>query len=59
MSVQDAARELVAVAKEWSLDDFALIADVMLEDASPRQIDAVSAHLPDVLRELLPKRTLH
>jgi hypothetical protein len=59
MSVQDAALELVALAREWSLDDFARTAEVMLKDASPGEIDAISAYLPDVLSELLPKRTLH
>ena len=59
MSVQDAAETLVKWAQETSLDEFPRIAEEMLEDNSPGEIAAIGAYLPDVLRELLPKRTLH
>jgi hypothetical protein len=59
MSVKDAAHALVEAAWDKSLDDFALVAEIMWEDASPGEIEAISAYLPDVLSELLPKRTQH
>ena len=59
MSVEEAAHALVEYARDKSLDDFAIIADSMLEDASPSAIEAIGAYLPEALRELLPKRTLH
>lgn len=59
MSVEDAAQTLVDCARETSLDEFPTIAEAMLEDNSPGEIAAIGQHLPAVLRELLPKRTLH
>jgi hypothetical protein len=41
------------------LEEFAAIAEYVLEDNSPGEIAAIAAFMPDVLRELLPKRTLH
>ena len=59
MSFADAAQTLVAYACEATLEEFPAIAEQMLEDNSPGEIAAIGAYLPDVLRELLPKRTLH
>jgi hypothetical protein len=59
MSVADAAQALVEHASEATLEEFPAIAEQMLEDNSPGEIAAIGAYLPDVLRELLPKRTLH
>lgn len=59
MSVEDAALALVEVARDKSLEDFAGIAEIMLEEASPGEIAAIAAYLPDALSVLLPRRTLH
>jgi hypothetical protein len=59
MSVEDAAQALVECAREASLEEFPAIAEQMLEDNSPGEIAAIGAYLPDVLRELLPRRTVH
>jgi hypothetical protein len=59
MSVQDAARALVESARDKTLDEFAELAEYVLEDNSPGEIAAIGAFMPDVLRERLPKRTLH
>jgi hypothetical protein len=59
MSVEDAALALVEHARGKSLEEFAALAEFMLEDNSPGEIAAIGMHLPDALRELLPRRTLH
>ena len=59
MSVEAAAQALVEYAREASVDNFSKIAELMLEDNSPGEIAAIGQFLPDVLRELLPKRSLH
>jgi hypothetical protein len=59
MSVEEAARALVEYAQGTSLDDFALIAAIMLEDASPGEVAAIGVHLPEALRRRLPQRTSH
>jgi hypothetical protein len=59
MSVEEAALALVEHAWEKSLDEFALIAESMLEDASPGEVAAIGAYLPEALRELLPRKTSH
>ena len=46
-------------AQENGLADFPKLAEDMLEDASPNEIAAIGKLIPEVLRELLPKRTLH
>jgi hypothetical protein len=60
MSFEEAAQTLVNYACEaGTLEEFPAIAEQMLEDNSPGEIAAIGAYLPEVLRELLPKRTLH
>ena len=59
MSFEEAAQTLVNYAYEATLEEFAMIAERMLEDNSPGEIAGIGAYLPEVLRELLPKRTLH
>ena len=59
MSVEAAALLLLETAKEHDLADFPRLAEEMLEDASPGEIEAIGQLIPPVLRELLPKRTLH
>jgi hypothetical protein len=59
MSFEEAAQTLVSYACEATLEEFPAIAEWMLEDNSPGEIAAIGAYLPEVLRELLPKRTLH
>ena len=59
MSLEEAAQTLVSHACEATLEEFPAIAEQMLEDNSPGEIAAIGAYLPEVLRELLPKRTLH
>jgi hypothetical protein len=59
MSFEEAAQTLVNYAYEATLEEFSAIAERMLEDNSPGEIAAIAAYLPEVLRELLPKRTLH
>jgi hypothetical protein len=59
MSFEEAAQTLVSHACEATLEEFPTIAEQMLADVSPGQIAAIGAYLPEVLRELLPKRTLH
>jgi hypothetical protein len=59
MSYEEAARTLVNFACDATLEEFPAIAEQMLEDVSPGGIAAIGAYLPEVLRELLPKRTLH
>ena len=59
MTVEDAALALIESAQDRSPEEFVAIAEYVLEDNSPREIAAIGAHMPVVLRELLPKRTLH
>ena len=59
MSLKEAAQALVSHAYDATLEEFPAIAEQMLADVSPGQIAAIGAYLPEVLRELLPKRTLH
>ena len=59
MSYEEAAQALVSYALDATLEEFPAIAEQMLEDNSPGEIAAIGAYLPEVLRELLPKRTLH
>jgi hypothetical protein len=59
MSVQDAAQTLIESANYVSLEEFETLAGQMLEDNSPGEIAAIGACMPPLLRELLPKRTLH
>ena len=59
MSFKEAAQTLVNFACDASLEEFSAIAERMLADNSPGEIAAIGAYLPEVLRELLPKRTLH
>lgn len=59
MSVQEAAQTLIESANQVSLEEFEMIAGQMLEDNSPGEIAAIGSYMPPVLRELLPKRTLH
>ena len=59
MSLEEAAQTLVSHAYDATLEEFSVIADQMLADVSPGQIAAIGAYLPEVLRDLLPKRTLH
>ena len=59
MSVQEAAATLIESANQVSLEEFELLAEQVLEDNSPGEIAAIGAYMPVVLRELLPKRTLH
>ena len=59
MSVEEAAQLLVDTAKEHDLAEFPALAEDMLEYASPGEIEAIGQLIPPVLRELLPKRTLH
>ena len=59
MSVQDVAQTLIESANQMSLEEFEMIAEQMLEDNSPGEIAAIGEYMPLVLRELLPKRTLH
>ena len=59
MSFEEAAHTLVNFACDATLEEFAAIAEQMLADNSPGEIAAIGAYLPEVLRELLPKRTLH
>jgi len=59
MSYEEAAQALVSYAFEATLEEFSAMAEHMLEDNSPGEIAAIGAYLPEVLRELLPKRTLH
>ena len=59
VTIEEAAHILVEYAKAASLDEFASKAEEMLQDTSPDEIAAIGKLLPDVLRELLPQRTLH
>ena len=59
MSVQEAAQTLIESANQVSLEEFQLIAEQVLEDNTPGEIAAIGAYMPPVLRELLPRRTLH
>jgi hypothetical protein len=59
MSFEEAAQTLVDYARNATLDEFPAIAEQMLEDNSPSEIAAIGVYLPQVLRELLPKRTSH
>jgi hypothetical protein len=59
MSVVEAAQTLIESANQMSEEEFELLAGQMLEDNSPGEIEAIGAYMPPVLRELLPKRTLH
>ena len=59
MSYEEAAQALVSYAIDATLEEFSAIAEQMLEDNSPGEIAAIGAYLPEVLREFLPKRTLH
>ena len=59
MSVQEAAQTLIESADYLSLEEFEMIAGQMLEDNSPGEIAAIGSYMPTILRELLPKRTIH
>jgi hypothetical protein len=59
MSVSDVAQLLTETAMEFGLDVFPQVAAQVLEDNSPREIDAIGQLMPPLLRELLPKRVLH
>lgn len=59
LNVQDVARILTETASEVSPEEFAQIADDVLEDNSPGEIAAIGKFMPPALRDLLPKRVLH
>ena len=60
MSVADAAQMLIESAEQLSSEEeFEQLADEVLEDNSPGEIQAIAMHMPPALRVLLPKRTLH
>ena len=59
MSVEDVAALLMQSAQEVGLDAFVQLAEDVLEDNSPGEIEAIAAYMPIELRDLLPKRTLH
>lgn len=59
MKVSEVAELLTAAAQEVGLAAFADLAASVLEDNSPGEIAAIGAFMPDALRDLLPRRTLH
>ena len=59
MNIEDVALLLTQSAQEVGLEAFAQLAEDVLEDNSPGEIAAIGAFMPDELRDLLPKRTLH
>ena len=59
MTVEEAAYMLIEVAREVGLEQFAHVADELLEDNSHEEIALIGRCLPPKLRKLLPKRTLH
>lgn len=60
MSVRDAALLLIESAdKVATEEEFEQLAEAVLEDNSPGEIQAIAAHMPPALRQLMPKRTLH
>jgi hypothetical protein len=59
MNVADVAALLTQSAEEVGLDAFTQLAEDVLEDNSPGEIEAIGSFMPPELRDLLPKRTLH
>jgi hypothetical protein len=59
MNVADVAALLTQSAEEVGLDAFTQLAEDVLEDNSPGEIEAIGAFMPPELRDMLPKRTLH
>ena len=41
-----------------SAEEFAQLAEEVLVDNSPGEIEAIASYMPKALRKLLPKRTL-
>ena len=59
MTIEEAANMLIEVAEHVGLEQFAHVADELLEGNSHDDIALISQYLPLPLRDLLPNRVLH